>query len=645
MSFFKGYVPTKNKRCLMGFKDKSPDELLTLKEAKQYDEYAGILAEDTILIDIDDYDKDGNLKYGVELSDILLNIVDDLQLNCRVYKTSRGMHFLFKNKDVNKCDTGVNLACGIIADIKVGSRNSYSILKFNGVERKVLYDIYEDEEYQVVPKFLQPVPYKTIFALLGEGDGRNDALFKYILALQGAGYTKEECKEALTIMNKYVLAQPLSERELKTIMRNDSFKKEVFYNDRTFLFHKFAHYIKNNAYIRKINKALHIYKDGIYVNGYSYIEQEMIRHIPSLKAKDRTEVLKYLELIVEPIKMSDARFIAFANGIYDIVTDKMIDFDPAYVITNKIPWDYVPGAYSEIADKALNKLACNEDDTRQLLEEAIGYAFWRRNELRKSFMLVGDKKNGKSTYLNMINNVVGDDNAANLDVNEIGDKFLTAELFGTLVNIGDDIDKKYNGHTGYLKKLISGSKVQAQKKGRDPFKLVSYTKYYFSANKIPRFDDSTGALLDRFIIIPFNATFSPDDEDFDPYIKYKLEAPEVMEYLIAIGVEGLKRVLKTNTFTMTEAVKRELKEFDEQNNPINFFFEEFPIDTILNHTTGDIYIKYDLWCRNNGCKPCNNYELGRRIKTHYGLVTKVKRIDGKSVRVYALQSVTKDDEM
>ena len=376
------------------------------------------------------------------------------------------------------------------------------------------------------------------------------------------------------------------------------------------------------------------YKDGIYINGSRYIEQEMIKNIPHLKAAYRTEVLKYLELIVPDTKMSDARYIAFNNGIYDIVDDRMIPFDPSFVITNKIPWDYVPTAYSEIADKTLNKLACFEADTRMLLEEAIGYGFYRRNEMRKSFMLVGDKKNGKSTYLDMIYNVLGEANVATLDANEIGDRFLTAELNGMLGNIGDDIDKKYVGNTGFLKKLIAGNKVQAQKKGKDPFKLAAYTKFYFSANSIPRFDDATGALFDRFIIIPFNATFSPNDADFDPYIKYKLEAQEVMEYLITIGIEGLKRVLKHNDFTMTEAVKRELKNFNENNNPILLFFNEISVDDIINHTNKDVYIKYDYWCKENGLTPYASVKFGREISKHFNLTTIVKSVDGKSQRIY-----------
>lgn len=620
----------------MSFKDKSASELLTVDEARKLDEYAGILNNDAILIDIDDYDHTGNLKYDRPMSEVLLQMIEEQNVICRVYKANRGYHFLFKNTTVKKCYTDVNLACGIRADIKVGSRNSYEVLKYNHTEREIIYDKFDDEDYDQLPYWLYPIKTETNFIVLDDGDGRNQSLFNYILTLQSSGMSVDNCRKTLTLLNKYIMRTPLDERELHTIMRSEAFKKESFFADKTFLFEKFSNYIMSNAYIRRINNILHIYKDGIYINGNRYIEQEMIENIEHLNRTKRAEVLSYLDLIAPDVKMSDARYIAFNNGIYDIVSDTMLPFSPEFVITNKIPWDYVPNAYSEIADVTLNKLACHEDDTRALLEEAIGYGFYRRNEMRKSFMLVGDKKNGKSTLLDMIQNVLGDDNVSNLDANEIGDRFLTAELNSMLANIGDDIDKKYIGNTGYLKKIIAGNKVQAQKKGKDPFKLAPYTKMYFSANNIPRFDDSTGALFDRFIIIPFNAVFSPNDPDFDPYIKYKLEDREVMEYLITIGIEGLKRVLKNKDFTMPETVKQELKKFNENNNPILLFFDELTVEEIVDRTTKEIYTRYDYWCKENSIKPLGAINFGQTLTKHFGLTTKVKSREGKSQRVYII---------
>ena len=61
------------------------------------------------------------------------------------------------------CKTKKPLAVGIIADIKVGHRNSLEVLKFDGKEREIEYDKLEDEEYQTVPKYLLPVRSAWIF--------------------------------------------------------------------------------------------------------------------------------------------------------------------------------------------------------------------------------------------------------------------------------------------------------------------------------------------------------------------------------------------------------------------------------------------------------------------------------------------------
>ena len=62
-----------------------------------------------------------------------------------------------------------------------------------------------------------------------------------------------------------------------------------------FLFDKFAQYLKNEYHIVRINGQLHIYNDGVYDYANKTIESKMIEKIPSLKAQQRTEVLKYLE--------------------------------------------------------------------------------------------------------------------------------------------------------------------------------------------------------------------------------------------------------------------------------------------------------------------------------------------------------------
>lgn len=79
--FFRGYVETKDKQCVEKFKGRT--DFKTYEQVKSLPEFAGILAEDTILVDLDDG----------ESSDVLFKVVQDYSLNCRVYRTTRGKHF------------------------------------------------------------------------------------------------------------------------------------------------------------------------------------------------------------------------------------------------------------------------------------------------------------------------------------------------------------------------------------------------------------------------------------------------------------------------------------------------------------------------------------------------------------------------
>ena len=163
----------------------------------------------------------------------------------------------------------------------------------------------------------------------------------------------------------------------------------------------------------------------------------------SVKTAQRVEVYKYIDLIAQEKQVAEANLIAFKNGILDLTTGVLHPYSPEIVITNKIPWNYNPSAYHELTDKTLNKISVDDKEIRALLEECIGYCFYRRNELSKAFILTGEKSNGKSTFLSMVSHVLGENNISSLDLSELDERFSTALMSGMLANIGDDISDEF----------------------------------------------------------------------------------------------------------------------------------------------------------------------------------------------------------
>lgn len=625
---YKGFIETKGKAAVEKFKGKS--SFKTYEEVKDLDGFGGVLADDTILIDIDDS----------EQSEIMMNIVEDLQLDCKVYQTSRGRHFLFKNTKIARNRTHVPLAIGLTADIKCGSRTSYEVIKIDGEERFCEWDIEPGGAYQQLPKWMFPVKANVDFLNMDAGDGRNDALFTYILTLTANDFGMEETREAIRILNRYVFKEPLGDEELDVILRDEAFQKPVFFMGSTFLFDKFAVFMKNQAHIVKINGQLHIYQEGIYSNGYKQIEAEMIQHIPNLRKTQRKEVIEYMELICEERVQADARYIAFLNGILDVVTLELLPFSSEMVMTNKIPWNYNPDAYNELADKTLNKLSCGDAVIRSLLEECIGYCFYRRNELGKAFILTGDKSNGKSTFLDCIKAVLGEQNISALDLKELGDRFTTSMMFGKLANIGDDIGDDFlqGSQVSIFKKVVTGNRIKAERKGQDPFEFNPFIKLLFSANDIPRMKDKTGAVLRRLVIIPFNATFTKDDPEYNPYIKYDLIQQESIEYLIQLGVQGLKRILENQGFTKSEQVQQQLDDYETENNPIVAFIAEVGTDSIENQLTSDVFKRYQIFCNDNNMNPMSNIVFSKQINKRLGFTVVQRKINKRNCKIFVKEN-------
>ena len=142
------------------------------------------------------------------------------------------------------------------------------------------------------------------------------------------------------------------------------------------------------------------------------------------------------------------------------------------------------------------------------------------------------------------------------------------------------------------------------------------------------------------IIIPFNAAFTKllpngnPNPEFDPYIKYKLIEQDSMEYLVNLGIEGLKRILENNSFTSSKQVQEQLDEYKEENNPIIGFIKDQGIELIENQPTNEVYKRYQVFCADNAMTPMSNVSFSKQINRELGLYVNVVKLDGKTRRIF-----------
>lgn len=395
---------------------------------------------------------------------------------------------------------------------------------------------------------------------------------------------------------------------------------------KKFLHHVMGQYLIEKLHIKKLDHQLMIYDNGGYIRNDNHIQRMMIDLVGDITTHKRNEVMSYINIVVQESKPAAPKYILFNNTILNIETGQQIDQTPDLLIPNRIPHNYNPAAYSKIADECLNGIACGDIEVRALLEEAIGSCLYRDNRVfKKAFFLLGDGHNGKSTYLDAVSFVLGDDNVTTLDLKNLGDRFSTSKLFGKSANIGDDISNAYLADTSIFKSVSSGDRISAEFKGENGFDFRPYCKLFFSVNTPPRMDDKTGAAQNRFIFIPFNAKFE-DGENANPLLRQKMQTEEVAEYLINRGIESLKKMVLINGFQFTKsaAAEAEKEEYAKYNDPVKAWFDEVGEDGLAGKTMGKTFADYKLWCDNNNYQCCNSRTFSSSLKA-MGHETKLVR--------------------
>ena len=582
----------------------------TWDEVKDFDNVGVLVPKGYVVLDFD----------TTSDAEIMLKIIDGLNLKCKVMKTTRGIHCWFKSPEEDPKNFIKNrLAIGVYADRKT-NRNGYVKIKQDGKAREWIRKV-KGDDIEVVPKWLTSVSApsgKFGFKDMGEGSGRNQELFNYIVYLQTKGFTRSEIRQTIEIINDYVLADPLPDTEIGTICRDEAFKpddviaEQVAQADKKagFSHNDFGDQLIQEFKIIEVNGVLYVYEDGYYQADDKIIENKMIELYPGILQRQRTEVLAYIRIKTH-VNATDLRVnpyvINLKNTRLDIRTGECLEFTPEAIEFDRIPVVYDPSAYCADLDKMLNRVFLGDREVIDLFEEMVGYGLIKHSRYQKAFLCYGSGSNGKSTILDLIRTFASARNYSAIPLEKVTEKFATAELEHKLYNIGDDVDNVTLRDTGTLKKVFSGNALMVERKGERPFTIEPYATHIYSCNAIPRSFDKSDGFYRRWLLIPFNARFSVDDEDYDPMIGDKITTPTALSYLLNIGIRGAQRLMRKGHFTEPQSVKDALEAYKADNSTVLSWIEdkELTEDYFLDKPRDVVYSEFSDWCKVSGIKSGN----------------------------------------
>ena len=388
-----------------------------------------------------------------------------------------------------------------------------------------------------------------------------------------------------------------------------------------------------------------VYDGLMYQTGWDAIERAVLKVRRDATDKARNEVIKYLRLVMPHEKASPPNYIGFANGVLDIDTMDLMSFTPEIRIPNIIPHDWDPNARSDVLDQTIRRIACGDPFVENNLFEFLGLCMYRSCKYAYAAVLLGRKSetasNGKSTYIDLLRNVIGDDNYSVLDLNELSQRFQAANMAGKLANLADDISSEFTrgNNLTMFKKVVAGTEVGTDVKNKVGFKFVPYCTMVLSANKLPKLETPDDGVMRRLFPIRFNAHFTPQDPDFDPEIGEKLRSEECLKAAIVRGVSGLKRVIENKRPTPNAESEKMANDIRVENSNILQWIEDAEItrsDFIDEWTTKGAYDAYSAWCSESGIH--NKYgkpQFGIEVCSHFKLETYPTRdVKRRGIRRY-----------
>lgn len=365
-----------------------------------------------------------------------------------------------------------------------------------------------------------------------------------------------------------------------------------------------AEYIDEVKQTAFYNQQFYNFNCGVYTPDNGDIEEFIYNLRSDLKKNDRREVLEFMKIIskVKKVPRHD-NYINFQNGIFDLNTKQLIPHDPKIFMINQVNASYNENAPKNgYVDKFLDDItSCNEARKKTILQ-IIGYCMTTSVKLQKAFIFYGKTaENGKSVLVEVITVLIGDDNTAHVSLHDMQNgKFYSSELTDKLLNVVAELPRNNLKSVEVFKSLVTGDKMAVEKKYKDRYTIKPYAKNIFTANELPRVDDTTEGFYRRLNILQFEAKFS--DEAKKNFNKENLFTQEARDYLASISVKAYLELLESESrdFANEEESNSMLDTYRKENNSVLSFLDTDSIKDRLsigqNIDRPELYAEYKSWC-------------------------------------------------
>lgn len=353
------------------------------------------------------------------------------------------------------------------------------------------------------------------------------------------------------------------------------------------------------------------------------IDNGYVQGLPKITANLVESVVRMLTPKIEVAEAFDRQgsIVHLKNCVVDLGQSPpaILEFHPDFNSRNQIPVDYVEGAVCPRFISEFLKPCLNSEDVA-LLQRVMGSFLLPANLGQAIFLITGAASSGKSTFVSLVEQLIGETNVHELRTEHLGSRFETQFYVGKCLLTGKDVPASFLQESGAkaLKKLVGGDRFNAEKKGSNE-KVAVRGEFHVivTANSklTVALEGDSEAWARRLILFEWarRPAGSPRIPKFDEVL-LREEGPGILNWMLEGAVLHLEELKAQGSFQLTEGQRRRVQDMLDESNSVRAFVREVLVAR-RGQSVGseNLVTAYQEYCLAKGIEPMSNHHVQRQL--------------------------------
>ncbi|MGE9856295.1 DNA primase family protein, partial [Bacillus sp. AF62] len=308
------------------------------------------------------------------------------------------------------------------------------------------------------------------------------------------------------------------------------------------------------------------------------------------------------------------------NGVIDLKTGELSLHNRDLMLTKMVNIEYKKEEdcpnWKAFLESIFKDVEGNTDyELIDFIQKAIGYSLTSDISEQVMFFLYGGGRNGKSTFINTIKNVLGDyakqtnsdtfikkkhDSGANNDI---------ARLAGARFVSAVESEDGQQLSEALVKQITGGEPISARFLRQEFFEFTPEFKVFFTTNHKPIIKGIDEGIWRRVRMIPFTVTIAKEKMDRKLPEKLSMEMPGILNWAIQGCLKWQREGLRE-----PKSIRVATNSYKEEMDIIEpFILDMCFLNPLAKIEAKELYTAYSRWCEDEG-------EIALKNRTFYRLL-------------------------